>query len=234
VARAVSPWIVGALGAFGSLAVFSGVGGCGPSFQAIYEGDSRFEHCYALEENPSVAMQQKGACWNEWLQHYTYGQTRDRVEYAAARSRALTAGHELPTDEAMMGAAPGEGRKGAIGTAPAPTSAFAPPPKTMADMDGSTTGASSPNATSAPSSWGAAPMPTTTPGASAEPKPGLPPPPLRPPLADCTDTCGTVWTSCKTDCEPKPGKDKADKAEKKKACEVCERTYKACIKACAR
>jgi hypothetical protein len=35
---------------------------CGPSFQVMYEGDSRFEHCYALDENPNVLMQQKSDC----------------------------------------------------------------------------------------------------------------------------------------------------------------------------
>jgi hypothetical protein len=206
------------LGVAVTLGVFGAIAGCGPSFQAIYEGDSRFEHCYALEENPSVAMQQKGACWKEWLRHYTYGQTRDRVEYAASRSRALTAGHELPTDEAMMGAAPGEGRR--IGTAPAPTNAFAPPPKTLSELDGGP-GAPMPSPASAPSTWGAAPMPTTSGGT----EPGTTPTP-RPPLADCTDRCGVTWTSCKADC------DKTD--TKKKPCDACEKSYKTCIKACAR
>jgi hypothetical protein len=211
--------VLGALVASLGLAVFCGLAGCGPSFQAIYEGDSRFEHCYALEENPNVAMQQKGACWKEWLSHYTYGQTRDRVEYAAARSRALTAGRDVPTDEAMMGAAPGEGRR--LGTAPAPTSAFAPPAKTLSDLDGGS-GSSSPN------TWGAGSTPATTRG-SADPIPGLAPPPARPPLADCTDQCGVAWTGCKTDCQAT-----ADKADKKKPCDACEKTYKTCIKTCAR
>jgi hypothetical protein len=201
-----------------ALGLAGAIAGCGPSFQAIYEGDSRFEHCYALEENASVAMQQKGACWQEWLRHYTYGQTRDRVEYAAARSRALSAGVGLPTDEAMMGAAPGEGRR--IGTAPAPTNAFAPPPKTLSELDGGF--GAGPNATSAPSTWGAAPMPTST-GTTAASTPSGP---SRPPLADCTDRCGVTWTSCKSDCDSKP--------DKKKACDGCEKTYKACIKTCAR
>ncbi len=198
-----------------ALAITSAIAGCGPSFQAIYEGDSRFEHCYALEENAGVAMQQKGACWQEWLRYYTYGQTRDRVEYAASRSRALNAGVGLPTDEAMMGAAPGEGRR--IGTAPAPTNAFAPPPKTLSELDG---GAGGTNPASAPSTWGAAPMPTSS-GASPVASSVV----ARPPLEDCTDRCGVTWTSCKSDCVSKPDK---------KKCDGCDKTYKACIKACAR
>ena len=113
--------------------------GCGPSFQAVYEGDVRFEHCYAVDENPSLSMPQKEACWKDWLAHYTYGQTRDRVAYAYARSRAMSRMGQMPTDEAMMGAAPGEVPQSGGITAPAPTSAFAPPPKTL-DVDAGTDG----------------------------------------------------------------------------------------------
>jgi hypothetical protein len=107
---------------------------CGPSYQALYEGDARFEHCYALEETGAATMGQKRDCWHDWTHRYTYGQTRDRVEYAYARYNALSRAPQTPTDEAMMEAAPGEGRSSAI-AAPAPTSAFAPPPKVLDDPD---------------------------------------------------------------------------------------------------
>ena len=38
--------------------------GCGPSFQTVYENDARFEHCYALDDTPTAAMEKKAACWN--------------------------------------------------------------------------------------------------------------------------------------------------------------------------
>lgn len=104
--------------------------GCGPSFQAVYENDARFEHCYALDDTPTAAMEKKADCWNDWTRNHTYGQTRDRVEYARARYDALSTVAQLPTDEAMMGAAPGEGTSVDTAAAPTPTSAFAPPPKT--------------------------------------------------------------------------------------------------------
>src|SRR5437868_3840856 len=85
------------------------VAACGPSYQALYEGDARFEHCYALEEASLSSMQQRSDCWRDWMLRYTYGQTRDRVEYASARYRALSRAPQAPTDEAMMEAAPGEG-----------------------------------------------------------------------------------------------------------------------------
>ena len=78
---------------FGVVIGFGALGGalaCGPSFQAIYEGNARFEHCYALEENPQARMPDKAACWRDWSERYTYGQTQDRVHYATARYVALS------------------------------------------------------------------------------------------------------------------------------------------------
>ncbi len=106
------------------------VSACGPSFQAVYEGNARFEHCYALEENQEAPMPSKGECWRDWSEHYTYGQTRDRIQYAIARYVALTSA-AMPTDEAMMAAAPGVVARQTSINAPAPTNAFAPPPKVL-------------------------------------------------------------------------------------------------------
>jgi len=110
--------------------------GCGPSFQALYEGDARFEHCYALEEDGVQSIQKRADCWRDWTDHYTFGQTRDRVQYASMRYRALTS-TALPTDEGMMSAAPGEANPGGVATALAPTNAFAPPPTTASATPGS-------------------------------------------------------------------------------------------------
>ncbi len=71
---------------------------CGPSFQAIYEGDVRFEHCYAVDESKRAPGTEKLACWHDWLTTYTYGQTADRVEYAAGRY------HYLKTEGTPAGA----------------------------------------------------------------------------------------------------------------------------------
>ena len=72
--------------------------GCGPSFHAIYEGNARFEHCYALEENPQTGMKDRADCWRDWSEHYTYGQTRDRIQYATARYVALSQAPNVPTE----------------------------------------------------------------------------------------------------------------------------------------
>src|SRR5262249_54827093 len=106
---------------------------CGPSFQAIYEGNARFEHCYALEET-STSARERADCWRDWSERYTYGQTRDRIQYAISRYVALSQASNMPTDEAMMLAAPGVAPRQTTITAPAPTNPFAPPPKVLDDV----------------------------------------------------------------------------------------------------
>jgi hypothetical protein len=70
-------------------------GGCAPSFESVHEGSLRFEHCYRLDHDPEVPANQREYCWNEWVRVYTYGQTRDRVDYAGRRLRVLR-GEPLP------------------------------------------------------------------------------------------------------------------------------------------
>lgn len=180
-------------GAFG-LAVASASGavatGCGPSFQAVHDGEARFEHCYALDESPSESPSKKAACWDEWSHRYTYGQTRDRVQYAVQRQRALSRA-TLPTDEAMMGAAPGEGITTGAVAAPLPTSAFAPPPKTLEADAGS----------------GGTPTAAPTVTAIAAPP--------RSAAAHCADECESGSVDCCTQCRGK----KCDDCERAmKAC----------------
>jgi hypothetical protein len=154
---------------------------CGPSFQAVYEGDVRFEHCYALDENAAVELSSKAECWRDWMRNYTYGQTRDRVEYAAARHYALAVVPNVPSDEALMEAAPGGGVRKNVITAPMPTSVYAPPPNTMpTEVDA---------------------------GAKEAPKEPQPKeatnPAKRAPGAECGETCGGAWGACKDGCTGK-------------------------------
>lgn len=182
---------------FGRFVVISGCAlsgaaalGCGPSFQTMYENDVRFEHCYALEETDKASLQQKSDCWGEWTRNNTYGQTRDRVEYARNRHEALLTVPAHPTDEALMMGAPGETKEGDTAAAPAPTNAFAPPP-TMDSRDG-----------------GGPPITTWILDAAA-----APPPIARPPGAECIDACNAAWTVCHQSCGMKcDGCDKTSKA----------------------
>jgi hypothetical protein len=156
---------------------------CGPSFQAIYEGNARFEHCYALEENAQTALPEKGDCWRDWSEHYTYGQTRDRIHYATARYVALSQSSNVPTDEAMMMAAPGVTPRQSVITAPAPTNAFAPPPKVLGDYG------------DAGASRGLRPseVPTVVGAVDAGPTPKAAPPL---PAAECGEGCRSTFRDC--------------------------------------
>jgi hypothetical protein len=70
--------------------------GCGPSFEAIQEGDLRFAHCDRLDLDPKIAASHRLHCWREWRRVYTYGQTRDRVEYAQRRIAEVLSGDPDP------------------------------------------------------------------------------------------------------------------------------------------
>ncbi|MEI7893661.1 MAG: hypothetical protein WCI05_11250 [Myxococcales bacterium] len=70
-------------------AALLGLVGCGPSFQVVYEGDRRFEQCYALDDDPKVARQAKADCWSRWSHQSTEGQPQDRVSYAHRRYASL-------------------------------------------------------------------------------------------------------------------------------------------------
>jgi hypothetical protein len=190
-------WLAAVGAAAGALA-------CGPSYQALYEGDSRFEHCYALEESGSANMQQKADCWTDWTHRYTYGQTRDRVEYAVARSRALSRAPVAPTDEAMMEAAPGEGRAVTTIAAPAPTSAFAPPPTILAADAG------------AYGQTQALPGYADGGGAGGVTEESAP----APPGSACGTACDAAWTKCHDGCGVGA------------KCDLCALGYKRCMKNC--
>lgn len=178
---------------------------CGPSFQAVYEGNARFEHCYALEENPQVAMPDKATCWKDWSERYTFGQTRDRVQYATARYVALSEAHDAPTDEALMMAAPGQTPRTSVITAPAPTNAFAPPPKVLeqAQQESPTKGLGDAGGPAA----SVDPAKTTT-----------------FPAAKCSDVCQSTFVSCGKDCDGDAGLSKT--------CQSCTKSFKECMRAC--
>jgi hypothetical protein len=151
-------------------------------------------------------MQEKTDCWSQWLQRYTYGQTRDRADYAAMRAAALKEVHALPTDEAVMGAAPCGGTPGGLSVnEPSPTSAFTTPPTTIAEVDGGRRVADGGPALPAVSS---PPAPVTAqPVTTAAPK------------DTCVDGCRGAWQTCRGLC-------------KGPACPKCDKAYGSCMRAC--
>ena len=100
--------------------------GCGPSVSSIYEGNIRFEHCYRLDLDPNIAPSHREACWREWTSRYTYGQTRDRLDYARRRIARLTAGD--PSRPQLNLSRPTTAKPG--DPTPAPVSARKAPPAT--------------------------------------------------------------------------------------------------------
>ncbi len=197
-----------ALGPCAALAV-----GCGPSVQSIYEGNVRFEHCYRLDIDPHIAPTHREACWKEWKQLYTYGQTRDRVEYAERRIRALASGDDrrpvLDTRPDQLNKKP----EVAPSEAPIPTSLHAPPPPVapVAAKDAGPPDASLDDDVEADR-----------------------------PDQVCSGNCDDQWDSCGEACTPpqtadggKPGKktEKAE-AERKKKCRACRADYRKCMRRC--
>ncbi len=95
--------------------VLVGLGACGPSVSAIYESNARFEHCERLDLDSEVVPSHRRACWEEWSQRYTVGQTTDRFEHARQRIAALDRGEtatlrlELTEDAGADGATPTRG-----------------------------------------------------------------------------------------------------------------------------
>jgi hypothetical protein len=168
---------------------------CGPSFQILYECDVHFEHCYALDQG-AVAPDAKKDCWRDWLHGYTYGQSRDRIEFAATRFSELSLDPTLPNED-VPGQRPRRRPDRPI-AAPVPTNAFAPPPNVSDGHSG---------AEPSPASTGAREVllvRVTTP-----PRPG----------ADCAETCGETWNSCRASC-------------KDHACDACDQTYRVCMPVC--
>lgn len=162
-----------------SLALALAVAACGPSVSAIYEANIRFEHCYRLDLDPNVAPGHRITCWKEWSQRYTYGQTRDRLEYARRRIATLASGDSSrpELDLSVL-----DGGTGAT-EAPLPTNVHAPPPPLVSTA-------------TAGKDAGAPDGPVANkPDAS----------PAEPPGADCAADCRSSWRECREACNPDAG-----------------------------
>jgi hypothetical protein len=135
------------------LLCLASVSGCGPSVQSIYEGDVRFEHCYRLDLDLNIAPTHRDACWKQWLSLYTYGQARDRIEYARRRVRAFASGDITRPSLEPASQARSERRQFYV-VVPEPTSAHASPPPLATAVP---TSSSEPTPPPAPSVTPAAP-----------------------------------------------------------------------------
>jgi len=156
--------------------------GCGASYQSMYEGEVRFEHCYRLDLESNVSLMHRRECWREWTQFYTYGQTRDRIEYGYRRLREL--GTQLGDPSAAASNLVSPLPPVANQLAPAPTSPFEPPPATLAPVAS-----------------------VAAPAASSSAAPDHDVPELDPlngpPGQTCILLCGKSWKKCTDKCDDK-------------------------------
>lgn len=105
---------------------FGAVLACGPSLKSVHEGTVRFEHCNRLDLDQQVQKTECARCWTNWLAEYTYGQPRDRIDYARRRARAAANGDEARPALAF-GEQASESRQFYM-VVPGPTSVRTPPP----------------------------------------------------------------------------------------------------------
>jgi hypothetical protein len=103
-----------------------GAAACGAGINAVYESDVRFEHCMALDQTPDEKHSNRKGCWDEWVEYYTFGQTRDRVDYARRRQKQLSNGNDLRDEPAAANML-------AQRAVPEPTTVLAPPPQMLTD-----------------------------------------------------------------------------------------------------
>lgn len=132
----------------------------------------RFEHCMALDSRPDMKPTIRRVCWDEWRKFYTFGQTRDRIEYAALRDRQLSVASDFDEGDVRISQPT---RPPSI----EPTSALAPPPMLIAVVDADA---------------GLAPTPAPVPTADAAADAALP-------AAECAAACEQTWTFCRGECK---------------------------------
>lgn len=105
----------------------AGAVACGPSLTTVHEGTIRFEHCHRLDLEPNEAKPQRHGCWQLWLNSYTYGQPRDRIEHARRRLKSLSNGDTTRPELRIAGEHHPEERQFYL-VVPGPTNMHAPPP----------------------------------------------------------------------------------------------------------
>jgi hypothetical protein len=149
---------------------------CGPSLTTIHEGTLRFEHCYRIDLEPDAKAPQQKACWSRWLAQYTYGQARDRIDYARRRVIALEEASGPAPELRLTGERRAEERQFYV-VAPAPQDLHGPPP---------------PLATAMPATLDAGSATASSDGAK------------EPPASPCAKSCGNAWSSCDASCAAPP------------------------------
>jgi hypothetical protein len=195
-----------------ALAIGVCVFACGPSLTAVHEGSIRFEHCYRLDLDSEVVASHREACWKAWLSSYTYGQPRDRIDYARTRLSELRSGDPTPPS-LRTGAEHRPEQRQFYLVVPAPTSVHAPPPPIATVWR---EGDADAGAVEAPAS-----------GAGIEDAGATPP------SANCADSCRSDWDECTVKCTDNTATGDAGVSDAgSPACDACKKAYSACMRRC--
>jgi len=183
----------------------------------IYEGNVRFEHCYRLDLDPTIAPSHRRACWEDWLARHTYAQSGDRLSHARQRLSDLEKGNQA-TLSLDIDAGP-QGQPAAEGV-PMPSSIHAAPP---------------PKAVEAP------PVPSQPPSASPKVTPVTPEAECS---DDCRSHWNECAGSCDNQDNPTPNSGNASsrppmgvsvptsQRNTRDTCNNCRKTFKACMHRC--
>ena len=190
--------------------------GCGPNVQMIYEGNVRFEHCYRLDLDPTIAPAHRRACWQDWLARHTYAQSGDRLSYARQRLSQIDNGQQATLMLQIDG-----------GTSAAPTADAVPMPSSV-------------HAAPPPR----APEPTAVPSQAPPPPKKAKPLPEAECSDACMGHWNDCAPSCDGKDKPPSGEDNVDtkasmgvsvplsQKNQKDACADCRRAFKACMRKC--
>jgi hypothetical protein len=187
---------------------------CGPSLTTVHEGTIRFEHCYRLDLEAVANRDQQRACWSLWLDSYTYGQSRDRIEYARRRLTDIADQNGQHPELRLAGEQRTEQRQFYL-VVPAPSSVHATPPPILAPYEPAPSADDSDAGTGAPQNAKA------------------------PPAEGCAASCKSAWQSCETLCSAdadagaKPAKPAsgAKPAKPASSCD-CKESYGKCMRGC--
>lgn len=171
----------------------------------MHEGSVRFEHCYRLDLDPQVVATHREACWQGWLTSFTYGQPRDRIDYARTRLSELKNGDPSPPTLRTGGDHRPEQRQFYL-VVPAPTSVHAPPPPVATVWREEDAG---PGDSASATDAGTENLNT-------------------PPASSCAESCRSEWETCTAQCTADAGVTDAGTGD----CAPCTKPYSLCMKKC--
>lgn len=78
--------------------------GCGATFTSHHKSDAHFDQCHALDLDPQATQARRLFCWQEWLDKYSSGQSRERVQNVERRVLVLRNGDRDQLGSQVTGA----------------------------------------------------------------------------------------------------------------------------------